>query len=221
MYADLGPGRMLDLDPPSPNGVDLLYSHEYVANRMRGQLSRPPTLAERTSLYSYVTNNSVNYVDPSGLKKVCGFYVWLYTGLGWCVEENVYNAAMNAAGQSVIQSIKCWWNCEVDIHQSLAAQLGLGGAGGGHLIFTHLEVPKPPDLRWPGTGDITTLQRILAQRMRERGYERIAERLHRAATRVSNRPVATGVGSVARRVVIAECLFSIACSIKCGYEQLR
>lgn len=220
MYADLGPGQMIDLDPPSPNGMDLLYSHEYVTARMR-HLRRPPTLAERNNLYSYVTNNPVNYVDPSGLRKVCGFYVWLYTGLGWCVEENVYNAAMNAAGPSVVESIKCWWNCEVDIHKSLAGELGLVGAGGGHLIFTHLEVPKPPDLRLPGTGDISTLQRILAQRMREHGHERIAKRLHRAATRVSNRPAATGAGSFARGVVIAECLFSIACSIKCGYEQLR
>ena len=38
---------------------------------------------------------------------------------------------------------------------------------------------------------------------------------------VNNRPLPTGIGSVARGVVITECLFSISCSIKCAYEQMR
>jgi hypothetical protein len=35
MYANLGPGHVAELDPPSSDGLDLLYSHEYVAARMR------------------------------------------------------------------------------------------------------------------------------------------------------------------------------------------
>ena len=61
MYADLGPSQMVDLDPPSPNGVDVLYSHEYVAERMREK-----------NLYGYVGNNPVIYVDPHGLERIVG-----------------------------------------------------------------------------------------------------------------------------------------------------
>ena len=59
MYADLGPGQMVELDPPSPNGVDVLYSHEYVAERMR----------ER-SLYGYCGNDPTTLTDPSGLYSI-------------------------------------------------------------------------------------------------------------------------------------------------------
>ena len=56
MYADFGPGHVAELDPPSSDGLDLLYSDEYVADRMR-----------QRNLYAYVTNNPVNMTDPSGL----------------------------------------------------------------------------------------------------------------------------------------------------------
>lgn len=56
MYANLGPGQIAERDPPSPNGVDVMYSHEGVAEIMR----------ER-NLYRYVGNNPVISTDPSGL----------------------------------------------------------------------------------------------------------------------------------------------------------
>jgi len=67
MYADLGPGQMIDLDPPSPNGIDLLYSHEYVANRLRSVSRRSGGISERANLYGYVVGNPINLVDPFGL----------------------------------------------------------------------------------------------------------------------------------------------------------
>ena len=41
------------------------------------------------NLHEYVGNSPLMRTDPTGLKQVCGFYVWLYTGLGWCVDESV------------------------------------------------------------------------------------------------------------------------------------
>ena len=73
MYADLGPGQMLDLDPPSPNEVDLLYSHEFVANSMHIRTRQLPNVAEKTNLYAYVIHNPVNYVDPNGLYASPGY----------------------------------------------------------------------------------------------------------------------------------------------------
>ncbi|MDO4575232.1 MAG: RHS repeat-associated core domain-containing protein [Planctomycetia bacterium] len=50
------------------------------------------------NLYRYV-GNAVHYTDFSGLRK-CGPRVWVYTG-SWCVEDNVWEAAIEAAEQSI------------------------------------------------------------------------------------------------------------------------
>ncbi len=59
MYADLGPGLEIDLDPPSPGGVELLFSHAYVQRYARSTVN----------LLSYVQGNPLKYVDPLGLKE--------------------------------------------------------------------------------------------------------------------------------------------------------
>ena len=59
MYANLGPGQIAERDPPSPNGVDVLYSHEYVAERMR----------ER-NLHGYVRNNPLIHTDSIELQGI-------------------------------------------------------------------------------------------------------------------------------------------------------
>jgi RHS repeat-associated protein len=48
--------------------------------------------------YRFVGNGPTGKVDPTGLKTVCGFTVWLYTGLGWCVDETIYTAALESGG---------------------------------------------------------------------------------------------------------------------------
>jgi len=55
MFYEGPPGLTVDLAQSSPSGVDVLYSHEYVAYRMQA------------NLYVYAINNPLRYVDPSGL----------------------------------------------------------------------------------------------------------------------------------------------------------
>ena len=65
MYAQmLGPGRVAEFDPPSPDGVEVLYSDEYVATYMR---QRSAKRKSEGNPYSYAANNAPNRVDPFGL----------------------------------------------------------------------------------------------------------------------------------------------------------
>ena len=71
MYANLGPGQIAERDPPSPTGVDVLYSHEYVAERMR----------ER-NLYGYCSNDPTNATDPLGLYTLKKCTIVIFYGHG-------------------------------------------------------------------------------------------------------------------------------------------
>ena len=63
MYLDFGPGQEIEFDAPSPNGVDLLFSEEYVAMQFkRGRLM----LQQLTNNYGYVAGSPANFVDPFG-----------------------------------------------------------------------------------------------------------------------------------------------------------
>ncbi len=59
MFYQGPPGLMVDLAQPSLDGVDLLYSHEYVAVEIARR---------NTNAYTYANNNPLRYVDPSGLQ---------------------------------------------------------------------------------------------------------------------------------------------------------
>lgn len=166
---------------------------------------------------------------------------WLYTG-DPNAPDTVYGAALDAAGRVVT----CWWDCEVQIHESLAGELGLtaGAATGGGTLwtFTNLPVPKPADIarRTIGDSPVTTLQRILGQRLRDamdridslpkaqrtrirmlrrKAFDRIAARLMDAGKRAKLQPRLSGAKSVAKGsvagIAIVEAGFSIYCGLKC------
>jgi hypothetical protein len=73
MYADLGPGLEADISPPSPDGSNIFYSHEYVAERMRQRVANRPTgfidpyPHGDLNPYGYAENSPVNATDPTGL----------------------------------------------------------------------------------------------------------------------------------------------------------
>ncbi len=165
---------------------------------------------------------------------------WLYTGDANAPDE-VYAAALDAAGRVVT----CWWDCEVQIHESLAGQLGLtsgAAAGGGALwTFTNLEVPKPPDIRsrTPGPSPVTTLQRLAGQRLRDamkridnlptaqqtkirmlrrKTIDRIAARLMDGAKHANLRPNLNGAKSVARGSIAGIAIVEAGFSIYCGLK---
>jgi RHS repeat-associated protein len=54
------------------------------------------------NLYEYVHGRPNLHLDPFGLE-ACGLSVWVYTG-SWCVEDNVWEAAMDAAGGAIADS---------------------------------------------------------------------------------------------------------------------
>jgi len=56
-------GRWLSCDPIGYGDPELIYTHEYVAQR----LATSGAIQSNTNLYVYTDNNPVNFVDPSGL----------------------------------------------------------------------------------------------------------------------------------------------------------
>lgn len=79
MFYDGPPGLMVDLMKPSPNGVDLLYSDEYVAAKMARWNTNP---------YTYANNNPLKYVDPSGLKCEIAVHCWTVRRSGSAVGQH-------------------------------------------------------------------------------------------------------------------------------------
>jgi hypothetical protein len=60
MYADLGPGQTIELDEPSPTGVDLLYGHTYVFDRMRTRMRRSPCNRSQPEIVNWSSRNLEN-----------------------------------------------------------------------------------------------------------------------------------------------------------------
>ena len=89
--------------------------------------------------YRFVANGPMERTDPSGLKKVCGFTVWLYTGRGWCVEEKIYNAALESGGIASGEVVAGTYgaslggSCAIAPNPIVPLGLNVGGSLDGHV----------------------------------------------------------------------------------------
>ncbi len=221
-------GRFLSRDPlPEQGQPDVLYDNNEFGD----------WLTWMRNTYGYVENNPLNDIDPSGLKgqghhpgrpvvprpgkpQVCGFYAWLYAGSGvipnlaFCVDKDVYDAAINAGGRVV----NCWLDCEGTIHKSALAY-GADACGAAATIsFTHVEFAKGAVRQGIGTpGDVTTAQSALALWLAQQGYKGSVQQLLRSSAQaVSKAPLSAGVKSGVAGVAIVEAGFSIYCGWKCS-----
>jgi len=166
------------------------------------------------NLVRYTGNMPAEKTDSSGLREVCGPYVWLYAG-SWCKPAHIYYTAIDAAAEVV----NCWWQCEVNIHRCAAGLAADLGGAGTTLTFTHLPISKPGVYsRLPGSSAHTSLQRLLSVKLREAGYGNasIRQLLQRGAVEVKQLPIRSGIKSGVAGIALVELGFSIYCGLQCS-----
>lgn len=150
-------------------------------------------------------------VIPVPLKNpVCGPRVWVYTG-SWCVEENVWQDAIGAAGQVV----SCWWDCEVTTHKCVAGKiLTTVEVVSGIAASPGVVVPKWPDpVRVPGQ-DFTSLARWLAARFGHRAGGPNPTAVGEAARAIGR----SRVTAVAKGIFVVTLYIEAGISAVCGYN---
>ena len=195
-------GRLFDEDTGLQNNLNRWYDA-----KVGRWLSEDPIgyRGGDFNLYRYVGNSPLARTDPMGLKQVCGFYVWLYTGLGWCVEENVYNAAMEAAGEVV----NCWWKCEIETHECIGGIILTATEFiSGTMSLPGVKIPKLPGQ----VVDPFDLNRGMLRALARKVGWRKAELLIRSLSR--NRALMAG----AKGSFVAAMLVEAGISAKCGYS---
>jgi hypothetical protein len=184
----------------------------------------PDGYSDETNLFLYVASAPTRYIDPSGLtlqskcEDVCAkqYPHWYqYLLFAGCISGCHDNA-------EVKQFWNCYSSCVVDIHTCPTCLIGGAAAGQIEIVRSHLPVLKPGDLRFPPTNPPwTTMNRIIAARLRGLGCERIADAMMKAATRVSKTPLPTAPGRIVGGIVITEAAFSLICSTTCTVKQFN
>jgi RHS repeat-associated protein len=195
--------QFISRDPlPEANEPILLSDNDWFGHRV----------TMMRNLYAYGGNDPVTNVDPNGMwywtnrrGEYCGPYVRLYTG-SWCVQPNVWNAAMNAAGQFV----NCWWRCQIDTHSTVCGAVLIGTeVFTGTVSVLTSRIPKLPSEIFDPTDPYKGLFRDIARRL---GDER-AEQFFRQLSRARWTHFAKGTFVAATYVELG---ISIHCSIQCG-----
>ena len=165
----------------------------------------PLGLNAGVNLYQYALASPFNAVDPFGLQSTCGPIVWVYTG-SWCVEESVYNDAMEAAGRVVT----CWWECEVNIHKCIAGNILLVTeivSGAAFILGTEM-MKRPDEIVIPS--DITKgFFRDIARRKGMNNMDQFFRKLTRNKKFRFLRGLFAGL-------MIVEAGFSIKCGLSCS-----
>ena len=124
------------LDPGAP-GLQLNRNRFY-SNQLGKWISRDPIgYGGGYYLYGYLDGRTPNFVDPLGL--AWGPIVWLYTGQ-WEVEDNVYDAAIDAAGEVVAEN----WGPAQGAIAAVPHPLGPGVAAGMAVLAPELGGPVQP-----------------------------------------------------------------------------
>ena len=211
--------------------------HRALHPGLGGWLTRDPEeYGDGPSLLEYTSGVPLSKTDPFGLSE----WVWPWDpSASWSPadtvglwkdfdghtkailtgdrnpEHNVYAAAVAAAGGEV----RCWWDCQVKIHSSIAGAAAPPTGGAATLTFTHFELSKTAaEMGGPklfGFKDVTTLQSRLSYSLQQRGFGRISQVLRNSANHVSKAPKYAGAGSALAGVSIVEACFSVYCSVKC------
>jgi len=118
MYADLGPGQTIDLDRPSHDRMDLIYSHAYVAMQRRRDIEFDQ------NLYEYVDGRPSSNVDPYGLAPVSGIPTLIGPPNGDAVNQNL--PYMSLSTQDALRRLQAEerWRDIAELHRLMDEQRG-------------------------------------------------------------------------------------------------
>jgi RHS repeat-associated protein len=201
-------GQVLD----SETGL-MLYRNRYYHVELGRFVNRDPIEygSGDHNIYRYVNNSPVLLFDPTGLVTVCGPRVLLYTGR-WCVDESIWDAAIDAAGEVVI----CWWQCEIKTHDCVLGKIltTTEVVSGTWSVVTSRKNKLPHEITNPKDPMKGVLRAIIRKIPGGRGSK--SEKIARALLRGKWRVVSIGAKGSFTTAVIAEAVISISCGFDCS-----
>ena len=163
-----------------------------------------------SNLYQYVSSNSVSNIDFMGLKKVCGPNVWIWTGY-WCVDEDVWDQAMDEAAMAILDQTVCWWSCVVKGNKCCSTAIGSALS----ITYTHLPFPKTRGQVPKGSG-YATLMSQASYFLKKHGCKAIGQKFRTAARTIKGAKLGSGVAVIAKGAIAGEAILSVYCSYTCA-----